>query len=155
MKDFVVCNTSTGEIEIYGRCRDEDLGMQAGPGAIAFESSVTHLTHYYDGNALVPYTKEQSVRKTDRPSMWSKWSNELFDWVDTRTQEQIDAAAAGQARGRRNALLAESDWTDTLSTKARLGDALYEAWQDYRQALRDITGQAGFPHQITWPVAPT
>jgi len=27
-------------------------------------------------------------------------------------------------------------------------------WELYRQALRDITGQAGFPHQVEWPVKP-
>ena len=29
-----------------------------------------------------------------------------------------------------------------------------EAWATYRQALRDITTQSGFPWEITWPDAP-
>ncbi|MGA0926878.1 MAG: phage tail assembly chaperone [Burkholderiaceae bacterium] len=28
------------------------------------------------------------------------------------------------------------------------------AWASYRQALRDITGQAGFPYAVTWPTKP-
>lgn len=62
--------------------------------------------------------------------------------------------AAAQAKSKRQALLLQSDWTDTLSAKARLGDALYQAWQDYRQALRDITAQAGYPLAISWPTPP-
>ena len=58
-------------------------------------------------------------------------------------------ALATEARVQRNALLAASDWT-------QLPDAPVDqaAWATYRQALRDITAQAGFPEQINWPVAP-
>ena len=28
------------------------------------------------------------------------------------------------------------------------------AWTAYRQALRDVPEQAGFPHDVTWPVKP-
>lgn len=52
-------------------------------------------------------------------------------------------------------LLQESDWTDTVSAKTRLGDVLYEEWQTYRQSLRDIPNQEGFPLNVIWPVAPT
>lgn len=51
-------------------------------------------------------------------------------------------------------LLQASDWTDTVSAQTRLGDLLYQAWQDYRQALRDITLQANYPLDVIWPIAP-
>lgn len=54
-----------------------------------------------------------------------------------------------QARAHRNALLAASDWTQVAD--APVDQA---AWATYRQALRDITAQAGFPTDINWPVAP-
>ena len=54
------------------------------------------------------------------------------------------------ARSQRDLLLTATDWTQLpdvpLTTKAD--------WAAYRQALRDITNQAGFPGSITWPVAP-
>lgn len=58
-------------------------------------------------------------------------------------------ALADQARSQRNALLAASDWT-------QMSDAPVNkvAWATYRQALRDITAQAGFPESIDWPVQP-
>jgi len=58
-------------------------------------------------------------------------------------------ALATQARSKRNTLLAASDWTQVAD--APVDQA---AWATYRQALRDITSQEGFPEAITWPVAP-
>lgn len=54
-----------------------------------------------------------------------------------------------QVRTDRNLLLAQSDWT-------QLDDADVDraAWAEYRQALRDITDQAGFPHEVDWPAKP-
>lgn len=50
----------------------------------------------------------------------------------------------------RASLLQASDWTQLpdvpLATK--------EAWATYRQALRDITSQPGYPLEVVWPVAP-
>ena len=53
----------------------------------------------------------------------------------------------------RNKLLASSDWTQF--TDSPLSTELKEAWVVYRQALRDITEQPGFPVDIEWPVAPS
>lgn len=61
---------------------------------------------------------------------------------------------AAQARERRDRLLIESDWTDTVSAQSRLGPTVFQAWMDYRQALRDVPSQSGFPAQIDWPAAP-
>lgn len=61
------------------------------------------------------------------------------------TLSRLSAAA----RTKRNQLLTDSDWT-------QLPDAPVDAsaWATYRQALRDITDQEGFPTDITWPVEP-
>lgn len=55
---------------------------------------------------------------------------------------------ASAARYRRDALIAETDvWA--------LSDRMMTAEQTaYRHALRDITSQAGFPTDITWPTKP-
>jgi len=54
-----------------------------------------------------------------------------------------------QVRADRNRLLVESDWT-------QLADSPVDktAWATYRQALRDLPQQVGFPSDVTWPVAP-
>ena len=60
-----------------------------------------------------------------------------------------DAEQAKSVREQRNIKLAECDWTQLADSTA---DKL--AWATYRQSLRDITAQAGFPWTIDWPVAP-
>lgn len=68
------------------------------------------------------------------------------------TDEQKAAKDADQAkaiRDDRNKRLAECDWT-------QLADAPVDktAWASYRQELRDISKQTGFPWEVTWPTAP-
>ena len=53
-------------------------------------------------------------------------------------------------RQQRNALLASSDWTQA----ADVPQATKDAWATYRQALRDVPQQAGFPENVTWPQKP-
>tara|TARA_R110002096_G_C14392862_1_gene706692 strand:- start:57 stop:338 length:282 start_codon:yes stop_codon:yes gene_type:complete len=53
------------------------------------------------------------------------------------------------AREKRNGLLSESDWTQVID--APIDQA---AWATYRQSLRDIPSQSGFPNEITWPTEP-
>jgi hypothetical protein len=66
------------------------------------------------------------------------------------TIEQIpDAEKAAQVRSQRTDKLKGSDWTQVAD--APVDQA---AWATYRQALRDITAQPGFPWTVTWPDAP-
>ena len=53
-------------------------------------------------------------------------------------------------RAQRDSLLAACDWTQCRDVP----DSVAAVWQPYRQALRDLSKQAGFPDSITWPVAP-
>lgn len=59
---------------------------------------------------------------------------------------------AEEARAQRDKLLAETDWTQVLD--APISAECREAFRVYRQALRDITEQDGFPESIVWPVKP-
>ena len=63
--------------------------------------------------------------------------------------QQRNAIQAAQIREKRNGFLAASDWTQLAD--APTGKT---AWATHRQALRDVTAQAGFPWTITWPDAP-
>jgi hypothetical protein len=53
-------------------------------------------------------------------------------------------------RERRNKLLAESDWTQLKDVQ----EPVSSKWQIYRQGLRDLPSQDGFPFNITWPLKP-
>ena len=70
-----------------------------------------------------------------------------------KTAEEIFAEKiqflSEQIRIERNTKLAKTDWTQV--SDAPVDQA---AWATYRQALRDITGQTGFPNNIIWPEQP-
>jgi hypothetical protein len=72
--------------------------------------------------------------------------------VEVLSQDEIDARNAQQAasvRTERNRRLAACDWT-------QLADAPVDnlAWAVYRQNLRDVPNQPGFPVTIIWPTQP-
>ena len=71
--------------------------------------------------------------------------------VEDMTEEEAQARYeewATKARNLRDVWLAETDWT-ALSDRT-----MSPEMADYRQALRDITDQEGFPYDVTWPEKP-
>jgi len=64
---------------------------------------------------------------------------------DERALEQ----EAEEVRTQRDALLKESDWTQVADAPVS-----QTAWADYRQALRDVPQQEGFPQEVVWPNKP-
>lgn len=61
--------------------------------------------------------------------------------------------AERKARNTRDSKLARSDWTQLPDNS--LNDLARAAWKKYRQDLRDVTSQVGFPWTISWPTEPT
>lgn len=72
--------------------------------------------------------------------------SEVPEWL-------LDVLAGNEVRRQRDALLRACDWTQMpdvpLDAEARA------AWATYRQALRDLPEQPGFPHAVEWPAPPT
>jgi hypothetical protein len=64
---------------------------------------------------------------------------------------KIDDPIAG-IRAERNRLLGLCDWTQAVD--APLSDAQKQAWQTYRQELRDLTKTYTSPDQVVWPKLP-
>lgn len=97
----------------------------------------------------------------------------LFDWngmiplykyeggeVVKRTEEEIEAdrkiamqPTEAEVRAQRDKLLAETDWTQVAD--APIASATRSTMRVYRQLLRDVTEQEGFPTQVVWPEMPT
>ena len=57
--------------------------------------------------------------------------------------EPVDAAV--EARAKRDALIAATDWASGSD------QTMTSAMTTYRAALRDVPAQAGFPDTISWP----
>ena len=73
----------------------------------------------------------------------------------SQKQAEENAWAAGEndrlsdeIRAKRNSLLAETDYLALSDT------TLSSDMATYRQALRDVTSQEGFPTNVTWPTKP-
>lgn len=60
--------------------------------------------------------------------------------------------ASGNVRRRRDQLLSDTDWVVIKATEQ--GQPIPADWTTYRQALRDVSSQAGFPYSVVWPVKP-
>jgi hypothetical protein len=60
-----------------------------------------------------------------------------------------DADRAAAIRTQRDAKLTSSDWTQVADAPVDKA-----AWATYRQALRDVPTQTGFPWEVTWPTTP-
>jgi hypothetical protein len=67
------------------------------------------------------------------------------DWFEAKVAD----LRSQEKRVERNAKLAASDWTQVADAPVDKA-----AWATYRQALRDISDQAGFPWTIEWPTQP-
>ena len=68
-----------------------------------------------------------------------------------RNIKEIEVAKV--VRKDRDAEIAKSDWVVVKHNE--LGTPIPQEWLDYRQALRDITEQSGFPDNVEWPLSPT
>ena len=95
--------------------------------------------------------EESDIPRPD-DDLYTSVENPDGSWAATpRTAEDLAerlVVKALSARATRDSLIAATDWrfrSDLLPS---------QAWKDYCQALRDVTDQAGFPNEITWPTQP-
>lgn len=86
--------------------------------------------------------------------------NEAGQWVwkwsvsdmDSTTAQALDDKQAKAVRATRDNLLAGCDWIVIKAYETNTN--IPSAWELYRQSLRDLPQQSGFPWDITWPTKP-
>ena len=88
---------------------------------------------------------------TDRDGLEKIVQDNMEVWLAYAKQQETDNQAQA-VRDKRDKLLADTDWTQT--DDAPLSSEDKESVRKYRQALRDITAQSGFPQEIKWPDKP-
>ena len=71
------------------------------------------------------------------------------NWVITAAPEDVKSFNVRQTRDTKLGL---SDWMVVRASEG--GAAVSSDWTIYRQALRDVPAQAGFPNEVTWPDSP-
>jgi len=93
------------------------------------------MKHYHatpKGN--IPFTEEEEA-----------------EYAASATNYNLQAAARAEqsVRDERNYLLAQTDWMALSDV------SMPEEWKTYRQELRDISDQEGFPFDIVFPTKPS
>lgn len=94
-----------------------------------------------------PFTQTIQLNEIEDPMQ------ETVGWtiIELTTEEQAVAREQiiHNLKFKRNTLLEETDWMMFADTPE-----ISQAWLDYRQALRDVPAQAGFPETVVWPTKP-
>ena len=95
-----------------------------------------------------------TVYKTTSKGVFELTGKDLEEWniLNENAEANSIFAKAAESRYFRNILLDKSDWSQMPDIS--LTESKKELWAQYRQALRDIPQQAGFPNEVTWPVEP-
>lgn len=121
-----------------------------------------------DGRMLVRlYEDEEAVSRSAVPDADTALNGYRYTTYETRTAlpsgvletapdtwaeiiKQADRAqTAAEIRAERDRLIAACDWTVLNDAKTDK-----QAWTVYRQSLRDVPEQPGFPYEVSWPTAP-
>jgi hypothetical protein len=98
---------------------------------------------------ITQYINTETGEIVDKPVKPDEYSE--FNWQTKQWEGNAQIAKDNVLRERQR-LLTATDWTDTYSASTRLEN--YNAWQFYRQQLRDITTQEGYPFNVIWPTQP-
>ena len=118
-----------------------------------------HINEIIIHCTATPQDWRKGQRTSTKVKEVTRWHVEDRGWSDIGYTYLIDRdgtvqdgrpihRAGAHVKGR-NGLLAASDWTQVADAPVDRA-----AWADYRQALRNITSQAGFPENIIWPTQP-
>lgn len=96
-------------------------------------------THYIAGPVFQDYVDDQGVTHT---------AAEQYEAYCFQKDDEQGAVV----RAERNRRLAACDWTQLADSP--LDAATKAAWATYREELRAVPQQAGFPWEIVWPTQP-
>lgn len=106
-------------------------------------------SHYIIDGVVHKYTQNEIDTRGNVP-FGHKWNVSSKSITQVLSNEEIAITLAQQARNKRGYLLTQTDWTQTVDQV----ESRRLAFQEYRQSLRDITIQSGFPQDIVWPIKP-
>jgi hypothetical protein len=144
MINYFIFDKYSGEIFRTGTCLSEESFKEQ-------EKFLTESESILEGSIILGlvYLDVENNTLNYLPPKPNDYSE--FNW-QTKQWEDKAEIAKGNVLSKRQQLLTATDWTDTVSASTRLEN--YNAWQFYRQQLRDITTQEGYPFNVTWPTQP-
>jgi hypothetical protein len=150
MKTYITYNKITGEI----------IQLNVASDISAIQHLVTDTTDILEipseintGMFYVDVVSKNLVAIPDQPSVYHKFDYLTKTWQDVRTEAQKLQQASWEVLNQRKQLLDSTDWR--IIKAMDTGTPIAPAWQTYRQQLRDITQQTGYPFTVTWPQPPS
>ena len=139
----------TGQVMFEGEFRASHPNTSFPPQLTAELLDSMGADVVFEGAQAQP-TRYQTAFRNGVEQVNGKWYTKysVAD-MDQETKDALDAQQAALIRSQRTQKLAESDWTQVADAPVDKA-----AWAGYRQALRDVTTQTGFPWEVTWPAQP-
>jgi len=133
---YTIFNTTTGEI-----LRVINTNQ--------IESQIKDNESFIDGEFLddlyyIEYN--QPVLIPPKPNDYSVFNFETKQWVI------VESKAIADVSSKRNKLLYQTDWTQIPNGPLTVQQQ--NSWAIYRQQLRDISTQSGYPYNVVWPTPP-
>jgi len=147
--NYIVYDKGSGEILIWGTADKRTFALSIDDSHDIIEDIGNPNEHYVCNKKVVKYTNEELINKASVESGF-KWDVLTKTPIQVASNNDIFNMKSSAVRSKRDLLLASTDWTQTP-------DQLEERkiiYKEYRQALRDITEQNGFPFNVVWPVKP-
>jgi hypothetical protein len=123
-----------GNVEVLVDCPDSQIDIQPYNQELPLRFDVTgQINGWQETDLLCVNIKTGKVEFKPAPPPPAPTDDEL----------------ATEARLKRNDLLMASDWTQMPDAPVNQA-----AWATYRQDLRDLPQQPGFPNAVVWPDQP-
>ena len=113
----------------------------------AIDVMINHPSHGW-----IPYTCTTDMDTEEGRELWEQLQSDMASIAEYVPPVISDEALAAEARSKRDQLLADTDYL-LMPDYPIESDRLAKV-KIYRQALRDIPEQSGFPRTITWPDKP-
>ena len=133
---YTIYSQKTGQILRIVQTNDIESQLQDGESYL--EGSIDDSAYYIENGSAVEIPPQ--------PNQYS-----IFDFVTKQWVEDQNSALA-YVLPKRQKLLYASDWTQIPNGPLTVEQQA--AWATYRQELRDITAQTGYPFNVIWPIPP-
>jgi len=139
---------------MYLRIKNNDIKYPYNLGTFRKEYSYISLPKVLSNDLLKEYgifpVKETTAPDYDNLTHKLVRNTPAFnnsEWEEVWSIEELsEDIASSNIRNKRDKLLTQSDWTQLEDSPVNK-----QIWNIYRQSLRDVPSQIGFPYSIEWP----
>lgn len=136
--NYILYKSDTGEITRNISCPESMIESQLNTDESFIAGVADDETQYISQQSI--------VNKSEKPDWFYDYDYQTHSWVVNEPK------LISQIMQQRSNLLIGSDWTQIPN--GPLTSEIQEQWAVYRQQLRDITSQSGYPFNVVWPTPP-